>query len=207
MQRVRRDDAALQLKELDEMQSAGRFVVSRRQHIGERHAGHRAPRRHHHWRHVTLAAFIGSSQSLAVESYHALDFGRRRKRLGKAPKHLFEAVRIEDAKDTAEGVVARNPVLQHQNRAQQRFFSPPEQCNVTTGRSTAQRSQQRNEQHLGQIVLGLLLPRIDQFREAFCKAVQNSLLSNQETLSESNFPSRAIAWPFGHAIPLPSRGG
>ena len=116
MQRIRRDDAAFQLKKLDEMQSAGRFVVSRRQHIDERHAGRCAPRRHHHWRHVILAAFVGSSQCLAIESYHALDFGRRRKRLGEAPKNLFEAARIEDAKDTAEGVVARYPVFQHQNR-------------------------------------------------------------------------------------------
>jgi len=38
MQRICRDDAALQLKKLDELQSAGRFVVSRRQHIDERHA-------------------------------------------------------------------------------------------------------------------------------------------------------------------------
>src|SRR5467141_4892941 len=109
MQRICRDDAALQLKKLEELQSAGRFVVSRRQHIDERHAGLCAPRRHHHWRHVTLAAFVGSSQRLAIESYHALDFGRRRKRLGEAPKNLFEAARIEDAKDTAEGVVARYP--------------------------------------------------------------------------------------------------
>src|SRR5712664_2193319 len=207
MQRIGRDDAALQLKKLDELQSADRFVVSRCQHIGKRHAGHCAPRRHHHWRHVTLAAFVGSSQSLAIESYHAFDFGRRRKRLGKAPKHLFEAVRIEDTKDTAEGVVARYPVLQHQNRAQQRFFRPPKQRDVATGRGTAQRGQQRNEQHLGQIVLCLVLPRIDQRRKAFCKAVQNSPLSNQETLPESNFPSRAIACPLEHAIPLPRKGG
>jgi hypothetical protein len=119
VQRIRRDDAAVQLKKLDEMQSAGRFVVSRRQHIGERHAGHGAPRRHHHWRHVTLATFVGSPQCLAIESYHSLDFGRCRERLGKAPKDLLEAVRIEDAKDTAEGVVTRYPVLQHQNCAQQ----------------------------------------------------------------------------------------
>jgi transposase-like protein len=71
MRRIRRDDAALQLKKLDEMQGASRFVVSRRQHIGKRHAGHCAPRRYHRWRHVTLAAFVGSSQSLAVESYRA----------------------------------------------------------------------------------------------------------------------------------------
>jgi hypothetical protein len=204
MQRIRRDDAAFQLKKLDEMQSAGRFVVSRRQHVDERHAGFCAPRRHHHWRHVTLAAFVGSSQRLAVESYHALDFGRRRKRLGEAPKDLFEAARIEDAKDTAEGVVARYPVLQHQNRAQQRFFRPPKQRDVATGRGTTQRGEQRNEQDLGQIVLRLVLPRIDQRRKAFCKAVQDSLLSNQETLSESNFSSSAIAWPLGHAIPLPA---
>src|SRR5260221_7314807 len=206
MQRIRRDDAAFQLKKLDEMQSAGRFVVSRRQHVDERHAGFCAPRRHHHWRHVTLAAFVGSSQRLAVESYHALDFGRRRKRLGEAPKDLFEAARIEDAKDTAEGVVARYPVLQHQNRAQQRFFRPPKQRDVATGRGTTQRGEQRNEQDLGQIVLRLVLPRIDQRRKAFCKAVQDSLLSNQETLSESNFSSSAIAWPLGHAIPLPLQG-
>src|ERR1035441_8446382 len=71
---------------------------------------------------------------------------------------------------------------------------------------TAQRGQQRNKQHLGQIVLCLVLPRIDQRQKAFCKAVQNSPLSNQETLSESNFPSKAIAWPIEHAIPLPARG-
>jgi hypothetical protein len=55
-------------------------------------------------------------------------------------------------------------------------------------------------------VLRLVLPRIDQRRKAFCKAVQDSLLSNQETLSESNFSSSAIAWPLGHAIPLPRTG-
>ena len=202
MQRIRGDDAALQLKKLDELQSAGRFVVSRCQHIGKRHAGHCAPRRHHHWRHVTLAALVGSSQRLAIESDHALDFGRRRKRLGKAPKHLFEAVRIEDAKDTAEGIVARYPVLQRQNRAQQRFFRPPKQRDVATGRGTAQRGQQRDEKHLGQIVLRLVLPRIDQRRKAFCKTVQKGLRSNQETLSESKFPSRAIAWSLERAIPL-----
>src|ERR1019366_2567269 len=93
------------------------------------------------------------------------------------------------------------------NRTQQCFFRPPKQCDVATGRGTAQRGQQRNKQHLGQIVLCLVLPRIDQRQKAFCKAVQNSPLSNQETLSESNFPSKAIAWPIEHAIPLPCGGG
>ncbi|MGB7223366.1 MAG: hypothetical protein WBD49_12810, partial [Bradyrhizobium sp.] len=63
-----------------------------------------------------------------------------------------------------------------------------------------------NEQHLGQIVLRLVLPRIDQRRKAFCKAVHDSPLLNQETLSESFFPSSAIAWPLGRAIPLPFQG-
>jgi len=40
MQRVRRDDAALQLKKLDELQSAGRFVVfPGARNIGERPSG------------------------------------------------------------------------------------------------------------------------------------------------------------------------
>src|SRR6202023_1197215 len=92
------------------------------------------------------------------------------------------------------------------NRAQQRFLRPPKQRDVATGRSSAQRGQQRNKQYLGQIVLGLVLPGIDQWRKAFRKAIQNSLPSNQETLSESNFPSRAIACPLRHAIPLPLQG-
>jgi hypothetical protein len=46
-----------------------------------------------------LATFVGSSQRLAIESYHALDFGRRRKRLGEAPKDLFEAARITAGND------------------------------------------------------------------------------------------------------------
>src|SRR4029078_4281852 len=120
--------------------------------------------------------------------------------LGKTPKYLIEASRIENAKDPAEGVVARYSVLQHQNRAQQRFLRPPQQSDIAPGRGATQRSQQRNKQYLRQIVLRLVLPRIDQRRKAFCKAVQNRLLPNQETLSESIFPAPPIAWAPERAI-------
>src|SRR4029078_8569571 len=96
--------------------------------------------------------------------------------LGKTPKYLIEASRIENAKDPAEGIVARYSVIQHQNRAQQRFLRPPKPIHIATRRRSTQRSQQLNKQYLRQIVLRLVLPRIDQRRKAFCKAVQNPLL-------------------------------
>jgi hypothetical protein len=72
---------------------------------------------------------------------------------------------------------------------------------------TTQRCQQRNEQHLRQVVIAVAPARVDDLRKVFCEASQDGLLANQGTLSESIFLGRAIDWPKFHAIPLGSRGG
>src|SRR6202040_2400548 len=72
---------------------------------------------------------------------------------------------------------------------------------------TTQRCQQRNEQHLRQVVIAVAPARVDDLRKVFCEASQDGLLANQGTLSESIFLGRAIDWPKFHAIPLPEIGG
>src|SRR6202040_3900663 len=72
---------------------------------------------------------------------------------------------------------------------------------------TTQRCQQRNEQHLRQVVIAVATAQVDDLRKVFCEASQYGLLANQGTLSESIFLGRAIDWPKFHAIPLLAGGG
>ena len=206
MQCIRRDDAPFELEQLYQFQSAGNFVVARRQNIGQRHACLRRPCSHHHRWHMAHAAFIASPQSLAVQRYNPVDLHRLGKRPHEALENLLERFRIEQTKDATERVVARYPVLQHQHRAQQRLFLASKKSYVGAVLGSAQRRQQRNEQHLRQIVVPRATARVVQFCKTFRKPFQSRLPSNQETLSESKTRCAAIDWSKFHAIPLRKPG-
>ena len=180
MQRIHRHDAALQAKQLDQLQRAGRLVVARRQRVGQRHARLGAPRRHHHRRHVALAVLVGATQRLAVERHHAIDLHRVGEPLREATEHFLERLRIEQAEHPAEGVVARDPVLQLQDGSQQPFLLAPEQRDVGAVLGPAQHRQQSDEHHLRQIVIARPTARVDEFRKAFRKPFQKPLRSTRE---------------------------
>jgi hypothetical protein len=207
VQRIHGHDTAFELKHLDQFQGAGCFVVARRQNVGERQTGLCGPGCHHYRRHMALASFVGSPERFAVQGDYAVDFHRLGKGRREAPERLLQRLGVEHAEDTAEGVVARNTVLQYQNRAQKVFFRTAKYLDIRAVFGTTQRCQQRNEQHLRQVVIAVAPARVDDLRKVFCEASQYGLLANQETLSESIFLGRAIDWPKFHAIPFPHKGG
>ena len=125
VQSIHGHDTAFELKHLDQFQGAGCFVVARRQNIGERQTGLRGPGCHHYRRHMALASFVGSPERFAVQGDYAVDFHRLGKGRREAPERLLQRLGVEHAEDTAEGVVARNTVLQCQNRAQRSSFARP----------------------------------------------------------------------------------
>ena len=118
MQSIGGDHAAFELQKLEQLQGAVDFVVVRRQDVGERHPRLRCPRRHHDRRHMALAAFVAAPQRLAVERNHplrTLDLRALRKRDHEAPECCLEGLRIDHAKDPAEGVVAWQTILKHKH--------------------------------------------------------------------------------------------
>jgi hypothetical protein len=83
MQRIRRDDAALQRRSSTSCKAPAASLFQTPALTSAMR--HYAPRRHHHWRHRLWR--VGRLFSApAIEGYRAR-CGRRRKRLGEAPKH------------------------------------------------------------------------------------------------------------------------
>jgi hypothetical protein len=158
MQRIHRDDAAFEIKQLYQLQGAGRLVVAGRKRVGQRHARLGTPRRYHHGRHVALAVLVGSTQCLAVERHHAIDSHRLGEHLHEATEHFLERLRVQQAKHPTEGIVARYPVLQLQDRSQQPFLLAPKQRDVGAVLGAAQRRQQSDEHHFRQIVIARPTP-------------------------------------------------
>ena len=209
MQRIGRHHAAFELQKLDQLQCAGSFVVVRRLHVGQRHAGLRRPSGHHDRRHVALAAIVAAPQCFAVErdhSFRLFDLRAFRKGFHEALEGFLERSRIEHAEHAAERVVARRTMLEYQHPLPKIRLHPRKQRHVGATRCPTQRRHQGDEQNLRQIVQSIARARVRQFFEALRKSSHRPLHPNQELPSESISHGFATTYQISHAIPLPCRG-
>ena len=84
----------------------------------------------------------------------------------KAMNQVRKRRRIEQPEQPAEGVVARDAVLQHQKFLQKALLQPAEQRHVGTRLAAAQHRAQRDQHHLMQrVTLGVPGSRIVQILE------------------------------------------
>src|SRR5882724_4808401 len=116
MQRVGGNDAAFEGEKVQHFQSTRRLVAASRFLLGQSHAGIHRKDVDQLQRRGFPAAFISSTQGLAVDSHHPSEFepiglGKGRH---EAAESLFEGLRLEQTEYPAERVVARNAVLQAQ---------------------------------------------------------------------------------------------
>jgi len=117
---------------------------------------------------VRPARLVAAAQALAVDGddpVRRLDPRRLAEGGREAGEGGRESLRIEQAKDPAEGAVARDAVLQHQELAQQSLLGPPELGHLGAGLRPAQARRERDEQQLGQVVVRVDVARIGQSRE------------------------------------------
>jgi hypothetical protein len=135
-----------------------------------------------------------------------LDLRALRKSLHKALECLLERGGIEHAEHTAERIVARQPVLEHQQILPKIGLHPRKKRHVGATRRTAQGRHQGDEQNLRQIVQRIVRARVGQLRKTLRKSFHQRRPSNQEPPSESISAKSAITYKFPHAIPLPSSG-
>jgi hypothetical protein len=103
-------------------------------------------------------------QRLAVDCHHALDG------LGKAlhagQEGGVEPLGIEQAERPAEGVVARDAMVQAQELPQERLLRLPEQRHVRAVLAAAEHRAERDDQQLVQVVTGIRAARVVNTREA-----------------------------------------
>ena len=167
MQCIGGDHTTLQGQQSNELQGNGCFVVALRQHVGQSHAGLRTPGRNHDRRHVAFAAVVGAPERLAVERDDALHV--LRKGLHELTEGAVESLRIEQAKDAAEGI--RHSMGQNQHRPQQCRLGFGEQCHVAARLGAAQCGQKRDEQNLRQIVQRIARPRVGKLGKTLRKSL------------------------------------
>src|SRR5271156_236182 len=162
----------------------------------------------HQRRHEGAAALVAAAQALAVDGDHA--FGRRKPELraqrrvkpGEGRGHFL---RIEQAEEAAEAVVARRAVRQIDDLRQLAFVGGGEIGNVDASLGAAQRRRKRNEQHRRQIVPRIAVTRVANFTKNGDQRLHNRLPTNQEAPSESTSSSNATTL-YSYAIPLPLWG-
>src|SRR5262249_48107737 len=119
----------------------------------------------------------------------------------------LEGLRVEQAENPAEGVVAGNPVFEPQNAAQQQFLRTTELGHVRRAVCPAQHRQQRDEQDLHQFVAGVGGTWIDQPSEDLLEFAHATPPSVRESTSESILRADATRASNPSAIPLPFGGG
>ncbi len=115
MQGVGGDDAALQGHGFQRRQGRRHFVAAGRMAGRQRQARLGVPDADHQRRHEGAAALVAAAQALAVDGHHA--FGRRKpefraQRRVKPGEGRGHFLRIEQAEEAAEAVVARRAVRQ-----------------------------------------------------------------------------------------------
>src|SRR5215212_9572921 len=109
----------------------------------------------HMQRRLACEAIERAPQRLAVNGHHAPQgLGEALHEAGEAGR---EALRVEQAEHSAEGVMAGSAMTQPQKLAQVRRFDLPEQRHVRAILATRQQSAERDHQQLMQVVTGIVL--------------------------------------------------
>ncbi len=89
-------------------------------------------------------------ERLAVDRDDTLEVAREIPQ--KAPHHRLKTLGIKPVEQVRKRAMAGNAVLQHHDPAQKLFFRAPEQRHVVTALAAAKHAQQRDHQHLMQIM-------------------------------------------------------
>src|ERR1700675_1986222 len=208
MQRIGRDDTAFERQQRQYLQRPGSLVAARSLLLGKRHSRFHRPDVDHVKRFVARTALEGASQRLAVDRHHACEI--EPVGLGKggheASECGFEGTRLEQTEHSAEGVVARNPVLQMQKQPQQPFLGLSKLRHIRAGLCSAQHRRQGDDQYLRQIVPRVGRPRIRQTSKNLLELPHPTPSALWEPFSESILQNYAIEAVNPYAIPLPRRG-
>ena len=149
--RIDGDDRALEREHFQELRDCGDLVrlaidgqLAEHQALVGRPGGDQMQRR------AARGAVERPAQGLAVDRHHASGA------FGKAPHEGQETVveldRVEQTKDAAEGVMARDAMVQPQELAQKRLLRATEQRHIRAVLAAAQHCAEGNHQNLLQIV-------------------------------------------------------
>jgi hypothetical protein len=124
MERIGGDGAALGAQYAEHFHGTKGPVAARRPTRRQSHPGLGGEHVDHLHRRGAAAALVGATQRLAVDRHHAgkLLSVRLGERGHGAPEVMLEGGGVEQPEHPAEGVVARNPVLQPQELLHQRFL-------------------------------------------------------------------------------------
>src|SRR6202140_3506308 len=208
MQRIGGNDAAVQRQKVQHFQGTCRLVATRRFLLGQSHPGIHRKDVDQVQRRGLSAAFVGAAQGLAIDGHHPgklepVGLGKGRH---EAAEREFEGLRLEQAEPPAERIVARDAMLQPKEKPQQPFLRMPEVRHIRARLRSAQRRRQRDEQHLQQIVPGIVRARVRQPPKGLLELLHPTPSMIWESSSESVLPSNAIASENPYAIPLPHAG-
>lgn len=128
----------------------------------------RGKRRHHRKRRALGSGVEGAPQRLAIDRHHA--FAGLSHGLRELPEAGGKRVRIQKPKHPAEGVMARNAVLERQELLEQVLPIGREIGKIGAMLGAANRRRQADRQHLQNFVaLGVACSRIGNVRKAHCK--------------------------------------
>jgi len=140
MQRICRDDTAIERQQTQHLQGAGGLVATGSFLLSDCHSRLDRPHIDHVQRRAALAAREGASQGFAIDGHHAAELELIGVREGRheAAERSLESLRLEQAEHAAEGVVTGNPMLQAEKQSQQAFLRLSELGHVRAGLRPAQ---------------------------------------------------------------------
>src|SRR6185436_16681021 len=118
----------------------------------------------------------------------------------------LERLRVQQAEDPAESIVAGHPVLQLQDQPQQPFLGLPKRGHVRGALGATQCRRKSNEQNLQQLVPCVVRPGVRQPSKSLLEFLHPTPPVLGESTSESILCEPAIASSNPYAIPLPTRG-
>ena len=200
------DDAALQRQALQKRDRRFRFATSvAGLGVGECHAHRHTPYRDHHRRHVRPAFLVGAPQALAIDRQNR-GTGARTKRLPKgfheANERTLKCRGIKPLEHTAEGVVARHPVLELKDGPKKSFLPLTEFRHLDTAFGTTKHGRERNKQHLAQVMPGIEVARIRHRLKYDKEIAHRRVLHNDEDTRQNPSSTKAQVEFYSHAIPL-----
>ena len=209
VQCIRGNDTAFEVQQAQDLQGARCLVAARGLALSQAHSRFRRPDVDHVQRGTLPAALEGTPQGFAVHRHHAAQF--QSVGLGEAchePAECgLERLRVQQAEDPAEGIVAGHPVLQLQDQSQQPFFGLPKRGHVRGALGATQCRRKSNEQNLQQLVPCVVRPRVRQPSKSLLEISPSDSTCARGVDLKSILCEPAIPASNPYAIPLPLWGG
>jgi hypothetical protein len=208
MQGISGDDAAFQNQTFERRERGCNLIATRRVPARQRQPRFGIPYAYHQRRHAGAAAFIAAAQALAIDCHHAL--GRIKSKSlaqcrNKAGESLCHFLRIEQAEQPAEAVVARGTMRKINNLGKLLLVRGSKIRNIDARLCPTQSRCQCDEQHCREIMPRVEVPRVVNFTENRKQCFHLGSPESGKPSSESTFSSDAIEL-YSSAIPLPLVG-